>query len=137
MGAEMYCGDCMDILPTLEAGSVQCCITSPPYWGLRDYGTASWEGGSVECNHIEKKIGSGTRGGLAVIHFNNGDCPNVEKRSDTKLFDVTYRGQCGKCGALRIDSQLGFESTPESISPKWFPCSARSGAYCAMTARFG
>ena len=31
-------GDCLDILPTLAAGSVQCCVTSPPYWGLRDYG---------------------------------------------------------------------------------------------------
>jgi DNA modification methylase len=29
--------DCRDILPTLEAGSVQCCVTSPPYWGLRSY----------------------------------------------------------------------------------------------------
>ena len=31
-------GDCLDILPTLEAESVQCCVTSPPYYGLRDYG---------------------------------------------------------------------------------------------------
>ena len=31
-------GDVRDVLPTLEAGSVQCAITSPPYWGLRDYG---------------------------------------------------------------------------------------------------
>jgi DNA modification methylase len=31
-------GDCREILPTLEPGSVQCCVTSPPYWGLRDYG---------------------------------------------------------------------------------------------------
>ena len=31
-------GDCRAILPTLAAGSVQCCVTSPPYWGLRDYG---------------------------------------------------------------------------------------------------
>lgn len=23
--------------------SVQCVVTSPPYWGLRDYGTATWE----------------------------------------------------------------------------------------------
>lgn len=30
-------GDCMAALPTLEAGSVQTCITSPPYWGLRSY----------------------------------------------------------------------------------------------------
>jgi DNA modification methylase len=31
-------GDCRAILPTLDAGSVRCCVTSPPYWGLRDYG---------------------------------------------------------------------------------------------------
>jgi DNA modification methylase len=32
-------GNVFDILPTLEPESVNCCITSPPYWGLRDYGT--------------------------------------------------------------------------------------------------
>lgn len=31
-------GDCRDILPTLDAESVNCCVTSPPYYGLRDYG---------------------------------------------------------------------------------------------------
>jgi DNA modification methylase len=31
-------GDCLDILPTLPAGIVQTCVTSPPYYGLRDYG---------------------------------------------------------------------------------------------------
>jgi len=34
----IYQGDCLDILPTLEAKSIQCCVTSPPYYGLRDYG---------------------------------------------------------------------------------------------------
>jgi DNA modification methylase len=34
----IYQGDCQDILPTFEAESVQCVITSPPYYGLRDYG---------------------------------------------------------------------------------------------------
>ena len=34
---DMRLGDCLDVLPTLEAGSVHCCVTSPPYWGLRDY----------------------------------------------------------------------------------------------------
>jgi DNA modification methylase len=32
-------GNVLDILPTLEAQSVNCVVTSPPYWGLRDYGT--------------------------------------------------------------------------------------------------
>jgi DNA modification methylase len=31
-------GDCREILPTLAAESIDCCVTSPPYWGLRDYG---------------------------------------------------------------------------------------------------
>lgn len=30
-------GDCRELLPTLPAASVQCVVTSPPYWGLRDY----------------------------------------------------------------------------------------------------
>jgi len=36
--ATLHLGDCLNILPTLEAGSVQTCVTSPPYFGLRDYG---------------------------------------------------------------------------------------------------
>jgi DNA modification methylase len=31
-------GDCRDVLRTLPAESVHCVVTSPPYWGLRDYG---------------------------------------------------------------------------------------------------
>jgi len=34
----IYQGDCIDILPTLDSNSIHCCVTSPPYWGLRDYG---------------------------------------------------------------------------------------------------
>ena len=34
---EILVGDNRDILPRFQAESVQCCITSPPYWGLRDY----------------------------------------------------------------------------------------------------
>ena len=33
-------GDNRLLLPQLAAGSVQCCVTSPPYWGLRDYNHA-------------------------------------------------------------------------------------------------
>ena len=33
-------GDCRDVLATLPAQSVQTCVTSPPYFGLRDYGVA-------------------------------------------------------------------------------------------------
>jgi DNA modification methylase len=35
-----YTGDCRELLARLPEGSVQTCVTSPPYWGLRDYGVA-------------------------------------------------------------------------------------------------
>jgi DNA modification methylase len=34
----LYNGDCLAMLGQMEAGSVQTCVTSPPYFGLRDYG---------------------------------------------------------------------------------------------------
>lgn len=34
----LICGDCLETMKTLESESVHCCVTSPPYWGLRDYG---------------------------------------------------------------------------------------------------
>jgi DNA modification methylase len=33
-------GDCLQVLATLPDNSVNCCVTSPPYFGLRDYGNA-------------------------------------------------------------------------------------------------
>lgn len=35
---KIYHGDCLSILKTLPDNSINCCITSPPYYGLRDYG---------------------------------------------------------------------------------------------------
>ena len=33
-------GDCLEVMRGMDAGSIQMCVTSPPYWGLRDYGVA-------------------------------------------------------------------------------------------------
>lgn len=38
MSVTILHGDCRTVLPTLADGSVQCCVTSPPYYGLRNYG---------------------------------------------------------------------------------------------------
>jgi len=35
---EILQGDCIEMMRTMEAQSVNCCVTSPPYFGLRDYG---------------------------------------------------------------------------------------------------
>ena len=54
-------GDCRDVLPTLPADSVQCVVTSPPYYGLRDYGTAQWDGGDAACDHTPMGTDRGSR----------------------------------------------------------------------------
>jgi len=38
MAVRILTGDCRALLPTLPDRSVDCCVTSPPYFGLRDYG---------------------------------------------------------------------------------------------------
>ena len=38
MKSEIIIGNCLDVLPTLAEKSVQCVVTSPPYYGLRNYG---------------------------------------------------------------------------------------------------
>ncbi len=34
----IYTGDCLEVLKTLPDDSFHCCVTSPPYYALRDYG---------------------------------------------------------------------------------------------------
>jgi DNA modification methylase len=36
----IYEGDALAVLRGLAPSIVHCCVTSPPYWGLRDYGNA-------------------------------------------------------------------------------------------------
>lgn len=37
---QIIIGDCIESMRSMPAESIQCCVTSPPYWGLRDYGHA-------------------------------------------------------------------------------------------------
>ena len=51
----LYRADAREI--PLPDASVHCVVTSPPYWGLRDYGLGEWEGGDAVCGHL---YGNGT-----------------------------------------------------------------------------
>ena len=97
-------GDCLSVLKTLPAGSVHCVVTSPPYWGLRDYGTAAWVGGDLSCDHVPPPTQPRNARSLGKFHGGT-DAGNASREPDK-------RSVCGKCGARRIDSQLGLESTP-------------------------
>lgn len=98
-------GDCMEGMAGLPDGSVHCCITSPPYWGLRDYGTAEWDGGDPECDHDQRRR---ERDPESKSASNAGASRDGVAGSD----------HCRKCGARRIDQQLGLEATPDEYVAK-------------------
>jgi DNA modification methylase len=43
MSVQILHGNCVDLMAAMEPESIHACVTSPPYWGLRDYGTAPLE----------------------------------------------------------------------------------------------
>ena len=49
MQIDILNGDCLDMMATLPDESVDMCVTSPPYWGLRDYGGNGRVWGAPEC----------------------------------------------------------------------------------------
>lgn len=97
MGVQILQGDCRDVLKTLPEGSINMCVTSPPYYGLRDYGTATWSGGDPNCDHVEK------------IAAHGGE--RADRDQTGNIFK--FRGTCEKCGATSSDNQIGLEQTPE------------------------
>ena len=55
--AVLYCGDALEVLGALPDESVHCCVTSPPYWGLRDYGVPGQLGlESTPAEYVEKMV---------------------------------------------------------------------------------
>lgn len=107
MSYVIHQGDALERLREMKPESVHCCVTSPPYWGLRDYGTAAWQAGNAECDHVEMAIGMSDKNTLEPKGF----LPETNAANVGRVRQ--YRDICRKCGANRVDRQLGLESTPE------------------------
>lgn len=94
---QVHCGDALSVLKTLPDRSVDCVVTSPPYFGLRDYQTGTWTGGDRECAHAPRAQLRGTT---------NGD-PSAGTLRDKP-------SRVCKCGAERVDQQIGLEDSPQA-----------------------
>jgi DNA modification methylase len=125
--ARCLCGDVFARLPEIPDESVHCVATSPPYWGLRDYGTGDWEGGDPDCDHRSPTMREGR----------NEDRPKLAGSVATNSAQLLLaaRSKCGKCGAKRIDRQLGSEEVPDCLG---WATGVRCGEchVCRMTAVF-
>jgi len=111
MKNKILCGNTLEKLAELEDNSVDMAVTSPPYWGLRDYDCDDvvW-GGDKDCEHdwnIEER------------ELDNRTTAGLNKNFDTKTgaggkFEGKHTVKsmfCKKCGAWK--GQLGLEPHPE------------------------
>lgn len=98
---KLYLGHSLEVLRTFPDECVDCFITSPPYWNLRNYQTNPivWAGDD-ECGHVwadEVKTGQST--------------PQTKWKKAKEAFSQTTSSFCTKCDAWR--GELGAEPTPD------------------------
>lgn len=93
-------GDCREVLARMEPNSVHCVVTSPPYWGLRNYDgpELSW-GGDENCRHewrTEKVIKSSPDGGKNAFQRpgRQGNNFEISQGRTCNLCDM-WQGQLG------------------------------------------
>lgn len=101
-------GDVIEKLKELPDKSINTCVTSPPYYGLRDYGTGKWIGGDPDCPHYRTSKRSDL---TSTGHANMVD-------SGHPVGDAIYKTVCPLCGAVRVDGQIGLEESPEEYINK-------------------
>ena len=111
-GCQIFHGDAREVLPELDDKSVHCVVTSPPYWGLRDYGTAEWKGGDPACGHKAQQLRRGVNLAQSVASTRG------EAKKCAEVDWIQFRDKCEHCGAVRMDSQLGLERTPAEYVAK-------------------
>ena len=99
-------GNCLDVLRGMPDESIDMVITSPPYWALRDYGSAPviW-GGEKSCNHQWGEHIEPARGGV-----NESANVRANRKGEANINHPTVSHYCSKCGAWK--GQLGLEPSP-------------------------
>lgn len=115
----LYCGDALEVLRSLPDGSVDCCVTSPPYLGLRDYGTEGQVG-------LEATIGEYVASLVAVF----SEVRRVLRDNATVWLNLgdsynAYNGGAGPSSALskrqteaRPRLSTGFGLQQKELKPK-------------------
>ena len=92
--ATILVGDCRDLLKKIPSESIQAVVTSPPYWGLRDYESISWAGGQKNCEHQNAK-------------------PKAKAETAESKRQKNKTQRVCSCGAAGIDSAVGGEYSPD------------------------
>lgn len=109
-------GHFLDVAKEIPDASIQCAVSSVPYYGLRSYGTEPqvWDG-KPKCRHrwqpIKQYKDSWRRAEPSALHH-GGKAPTQRNRTPQELHDGrwTCTAYCDKCQAWR--GELGQEPSP-------------------------
>jgi len=108
-------GDCRELLTQFPDNHFHCCVTSPPYWGLRDYGIEPvvW-GGDAGCEHEwgdDQTISTGRNDQDRDTRHTDGRDPKTQGLVGCPKQTASTGTFCLHCSAWR--GSLGLEPTPE------------------------
>lgn len=100
MKGQILQGDCLDVLKTLPDESVDCCITSPPYYGLRDYGVDGQIGLEETAEEYVNRL-------VTVFH----EVKRFLKEDGTLWLNIgdSYAGNCSRTSTGRAGMGLERE----------------------------
>lgn len=121
----VYQGDVRTVLADLPDESVDCCVTSPPYWGLRDYGTAGQLGlertpdeYTAACVDVFRGVRRVLKD-AATLWLNLGDSYAAGGNGGGGKFMAMRAGKEGADGAWahRADKK-GWRSAPPGLKAK-------------------
>lgn len=96
-------GDCLSVLKTMESSTVNCCVTSPPYYGLRDYGVADQIGLEVTPEAYIANLVEAFR-----------ECKRI-LRDDGTLWVNIGDSYAGNMSRASNNGRAGFGTTREGI----------------------
>ena len=135
----ILCGDSLQMLKTLPDESVHCCVTSPPYYGLRDYGMDAQIGREDTPEEYIARLTAVFREVWRVLRMDGTLWVNIADSycgtgSKGQYRDPKYPdGRSGQ-GVSLSRSMRGVKQK-DMIGIPWmlaFPCEMRAGI-CAMT----
>ncbi len=107
---KIHQGHCLDVVRAMPSASVDCIVTSPPYWNLRNYKSAPqvW-GPKNKCDHqwVESSTYVAGGAGLGSHRFHVAGPENADRVRKTRH---KKSSTCSLCGAWL--GELGQEPTP-------------------------
>jgi DNA modification methylase len=106
MGIQVVCGNNIEIIKTLRDESINSVVTSPPYWGLRNYGTNGklW-GGDPNCDHEFDMLDP--RRNRSEDDVKKSGKSVIQEKNIGSCYDLPKTALCKKCGGWI--GELGLE----------------------------